>query len=66
MAFTAQDVANLKSALATGATSVRVGDKLVEYRSLADIRAILQQAEAEISGASPRRVRFVDYDGGRL
>lgn len=50
--FTVEDIAALKRAIATGATSVRYADgSEVRYRSLSDMRETLRVIEAEV--ASP-------------
>jgi hypothetical protein len=57
MAYTAAQIAALQNAIASGATTVSYGDKRVEYRSLADMRQIL--AEAQLSLAGQTRVRQI-------
>lgn len=56
MAWTADDVASLKRAIATGATRVRQGNEEVQFDSLDAMRARLRLIEAEVAGAasSPR------------
>ena len=55
MAFSADDIATLKSALASGALRVRFTDgRLVEYRSVAEIRQIIRMAEDDADGTSYR------------
>lgn len=50
MAFTADDIAQLKAAIATGATRVKYADgREVEYRSLAEMREILRTMQGEVS-----------------
>lgn len=57
--FTAEDVAALKSAIATGASKVRFADsREVTYRTLNEMERTLARAEAEVSGRG-RPTRFV-------
>ncbi|WP_342640928.1 phage head-tail joining protein [Rhodoligotrophos ferricapiens] len=57
MAWTQRDLDNLKSAIAQGVTSARIGDRQVQYRSLQEMRETLALIEAEVSGTSARRSR---------
>lgn len=51
--FTPDDIAALKRAVATGASSVRYPDgSEVRYRSLAEVRETLRMMEADVSSAS--------------
>ena len=61
MAYTPQDVAALKKAIATGASKVRFADnREVTYRSLAEMRSVLAQMEREVLGpGGGRPFRFV-------
>jgi hypothetical protein len=52
MAWTQADVDALKAAIATGARSVRYGDKTVEYRSLDEMRQVLRDMQDEVSPAT--------------
>lgn len=63
MAWTQTDIDALKAAIATGALKVRYADgREVVYRSLEDMRAILNDMEAEVSPASVRpRVSLVSH-----
>jgi hypothetical protein len=64
MAYTQSEVDALKQAIATGALSVRHGDKSVTYNSLADMIKALRIMEAELAGTTAatrpnvRRLRF--------
>jgi hypothetical protein len=53
--YTAAQVAALRAALVSGTTKVSYGDKMVEYRSLAEIKEILAAAEANLNGVRRRR-----------
>lgn len=57
--YTEDEIAALRRAIATGATRVEFvsGDtrRVVEYRSLTDMRLILAEMEAQVSGRSVQR-----------
>lgn len=57
MAYTQADLDNLKAALASGALSVEYAGRRTTFRSLADIRSIIVEIEAELSPltATPRQ-----------
>lgn len=60
MAVTQADIDALDRAIATGATEVQRGDERVRYRSLPDMRSILEKMKAELAGqAAPKRLRRV-------
>jgi hypothetical protein len=64
--WTSADVEALEGAYKTGALRVKTADKDVTFRSLAELRAVLQQLRASVAGRSPRRMTYADYDGGRV
>jgi hypothetical protein len=53
MSYTATDLAKLRSAIAKGASKVRIGDEEVTFRSLAEMRQIEATIVAELEGATP-------------
>jgi hypothetical protein len=53
VAWTAQDVENLKAAIASGQLIVRSQDRMINYRSLSEMRQVLALMEAEVAGGSP-------------
>ena len=56
MAFSADDIASLKAALATGALRVRYADgREVTYRSLGEMRQIIDMAESDTGASSGRK-----------
>lgn len=66
MAWTQADIAVLKRAIATGARRAEYGSgetrRVVEYRSLAEMKAILADMEAEIAGpAAPQRFAITQF-----
>ncbi|WP_156680062.1 phage head-tail joining protein [Sphingomonas profundi] len=50
MAFTSNDVEQLRAAIATGAVKVRYADREVTYRSLGEMRDILRMIQADMQG----------------
>lgn len=63
MAFTQSDIDAIRQAIATGQLIVRSGDRMINYRSLDEMRGILRMMEAEVnpptgasSGSIGRRV----------
>ena len=54
MAYTQTQIDELRDAIATGALSVKHGDKLVTHRSLEEMIATLTRMEAELAGAAAR------------
>jgi hypothetical protein len=54
MAYTAEQIADLKAAIASGQLMVRSGDRSVQYRNLDEMQRSLRIMEDEVSGsASP-------------
>jgi hypothetical protein len=51
----------LMDAYGQGVTRVKYSDKEVEYRSLAEMRSLLDEAEAELFGVRPVRVTVAHY-----
>lgn len=48
--FTTSDLANAKAALASGATEVQIGDRLVKYRSQKDLLALISMITEQLDG----------------
>jgi hypothetical protein len=62
---TLDDIAALRRALRSGHSRVQYKDRTVEYRSLEEIRSILQEMEVEAGLRSPGRRRTTPtYDSG--
>lgn len=63
MSWTADDIATLKAAIATGARKVTFGAgpdaRTVEYRSLAEMESILAKVEAEVIPNSAAPTQWV-------
>jgi hypothetical protein len=65
MAYTEADIAALKAILASGAGTVKHGDKTVIYRSREEILAALGDALAEVSPSTRRpRTSFASHNRG--
>ncbi len=52
MAWTQAQLDTIRRAYASGVTRVAYDGKVTEYRSLADMRAIIAEIEADIAGQS--------------
>ena len=50
MSYTAQQVADLKAAIAGGQLMVRSGDRSIQYRSLSEMQTVLRLMEDELAG----------------
>lgn len=55
MAWTQTEYETLKAAVASGTQEVRYSDKSIRYHSLAEMRSLLAQMEAEMVAASGAR-----------
>ena len=68
MAYTTEQIANLKSALATGALKVRFADgRETTFRSLKEMKEIIADAEGEVGAANgngPIRGALGRFDSG--
>jgi hypothetical protein len=53
MAYSQQQIDELRSAIASGQLLVRSGDRSVQYRSLAEMQTALRMMEADVAGATP-------------
>lgn len=61
MSYTADQIAALRMAIATGALTVRnANGEAVTYRSLAEMRQVLAMMEADVAGASVQPVRYIN------
>lgn len=50
MAYTQGQIDDLRAAIAEGVLEVRSGDRTVKYRSLDEMRSILREMEASVTG----------------
>lgn len=65
MAYTSQQIEVLEEAIATGALTVKYADKWITYRSLSEMKSILDTMKQEVGGySSPVRRKFVGYSSG--
>ncbi len=51
MSYTQEDIDKLRSAIAKGASQVKIGEEQVTFRSLAEMRSLLAEMEAAVAGA---------------
>lgn len=56
--YTAEHLAALEAALASGALRVRSGDQDITYRSVTELREAIATVRAAISGSASRRAFF--------
>jgi hypothetical protein len=52
MAFTSQDLANINAAIASGELTAKVNDRLITYRSIAELLKAKNVIEAELATQS--------------
>lgn len=50
LGFTEADLEQLKTALASGALEVQIGDRRVKYQSIKDLLAVINMVQAELEG----------------
>ena len=55
VSYTAEDIANLRAAIAKGASMVKMGEEQVTFRSLAEMRSLLAEMEAGQGGGASRQ-----------
>jgi hypothetical protein len=53
VAYTQQQIDDLRSAIASGQLIVRSGDRSIQYRSIAEMREQLRVMETDVAGATP-------------
>ena len=65
MAWTQDDIDNLRTLIATGAQEVEYADKKLKLRSLAEMRNLIAEMEAEVNGSGQRtRTKYAQVRGG--
>lgn len=65
MAYSQEDLDNIKAAIASGERRVRLADKEVEYRSVAEMLAVKSLIENELTGNKlGRRRAYADFSKG--
>lgn len=52
MAFTQQDIDQLKAAMASGELMIRSGDRSTQFRSIDEMERLLRRMEAEVGNRS--------------
>jgi len=58
MAFTAEQLAQLEKAAASGQRRVQLGDKVIEYQSLPDLLEAIRAARADQSSSGYNPLRY--------
>jgi hypothetical protein len=53
VAYSQQQIDDLRAAIASGQLIVRSQDRMINYRSLAEMREQLRVMEADVAGATP-------------
>lgn len=61
MSYTQTQIDALRTAIATGATKVRMNGEEVQYRSLTEMRSILADMEASVGAVTRPMVGVVQY-----
>lgn len=65
MAFTAEQLANLEKAAASGQLRVQLGDKVIQYQTLTELMAVIRMARADQTTSNdPLRYRVGRFCGG--
>lgn len=67
MAFTQQDVDAIDRAIASGELTVRLGEKLITYRSMAELRearAIIKNELSQAAGGVTSTCSFAEFGRG--
>lgn len=64
MAYTANDLTAIESAIKEGTLEVQYGDKRVRYRSLDEMMRIRDLIRAELGLTSPRLRRYGQFNKG--
>jgi hypothetical protein len=67
MAFTSAQLSALETAAATGQLSVQIGDRRIQYQSLADLLQAIDIARRDVAGSSALRStrRYPEFHSGR-
>lgn len=60
--FTQEQLADLKAAYASGAMVVKHGDKTTEFRSMTEMKRLIEAIERSLNGSSRSKKNFL---GGR-
>ena len=62
--WTESDIAKMKKAIATGAQSVSYKDRTVTYRSLSEMKQVLNDMIREVRGTNRKRRVNPQFDSG--
>ena len=55
MSYSQSDVDRLRAAIAKGASQLKIGEEQVTFRTLAEMRSLLAEMEASVSGSVNRQ-----------
>jgi enamine deaminase RidA (YjgF/YER057c/UK114 family) len=64
MAYTQTQIDQLKAAIASGVLTVKHGDTLTTYRSLAEMKEALRDMEGEVNRSNPPRRTVAGFSRG--
>jgi collagenase-like PrtC family protease len=64
MSWTAQNLADLEAAIASGATSVRFGDRVVTYRSQSEMLELRSRMRIDLGLAATNQTHFAKFRKG--
>lgn len=64
MAYTQKDIDDLKKAIASGISKVKINGRETEYRSLTEMKNTLAQMEKEVNGTTSAPYKYSSYDRG--
>ncbi|TQV85201.1 hypothetical protein FKG94_03150 [Exilibacterium tricleocarpae] len=64
MAWTQKDLDDLEKAFKSGVLKVKYQDRETEYRSFEEMKALLEEARAQLSGKVRTPHTFTSYDRG--
>jgi collagenase-like PrtC family protease len=61
VSYTQTDIDRLRSAIAKGASQVKMGEEQVTFRSLAEMRSLLAEMEAAVAGQTSSRQHYPQF-----
>jgi hypothetical protein len=66
MAWTQSQIDAMKAAIANGKLSVRHGESMIVYRSVAEMKDALAMMEAEVNPPTTKKIRYIMQRGKGL
>lgn len=64
MSYTQEQADALRAAIARGVRKVQMGSEVVEYHSLADMRALLSEMDRALAATPPQRRHYPNVTRG--